>query len=280
MIAHCSLAPSGRSTSSPAQIAPNRNERYRRREPGIGNAKEPAASPFAKELAQLPPAARLPPREGVGGDNRDELDDGRGLCVGRRTDGRPLVLERDDLALRRAGLARISIGRMVCRPLERRGLRGRGRQRRHADGVPREWSNGAGPRIAAYAEYDAVPGNCQAAATRKQPRAGLSPHAGGHTDPHSALGISALGGALAAKAVMAALGAEGHDRASSASRPRSCGCPSRCMRPRAITTSSTPRSASIRPICCRWSIRRAGTPIAAPAMPASTASNAPSRKAG
>ena len=59
------------------------------------------------------------------------------------------------------------------------------------------WSNGAtdnqGPRIAAYAEYDAVPGNCQAAATRKMPRAGLSPHAGGHTDPHSALGIGAFG---------------------------------------------------------------------------------------
>lgn len=65
------------------------------------------------------------------------------------------------------------------------------------------WTNGAGPTIAAYAEYDAVPGNCQAAATKKMPRTGLSPHAGGHTDPHSALGISALGGALAAKAVMA-----------------------------------------------------------------------------
>ena len=66
-----------------------------------------------------------------------------------------------------------------------------------------------GPRIAAYAEYDAVPGNCQAAATRKMPRAGLSPHAGGHTDPHSALGISALGGALAAKAAMTELGLKG-----------------------------------------------------------------------
>src|SRR5262245_16763104 len=71
------------------------------------------------------------------------------------------------------------------------------------------WSNGPGPRIAAYAEYDAVPGNCQAAATRKMPRAGLSPHAGGHTDPHSALGISALGGALAAKAAMTELGLKG-----------------------------------------------------------------------
>ena len=41
------------------------------------------------------------------------------------------------------------------------------------------------------------------------PRAGLSPHAGGHTDPHSALGISALGGALAAKAAMTELGLKG-----------------------------------------------------------------------
>ena len=61
----------------------------------------------------------------------------------------------------------------------------------------------------AYSEYDAVPGNCQAAATKKMPRAGLSPHAGGHTDPHSALGIGALGGALAAKAVMQAEGIKG-----------------------------------------------------------------------
>ncbi len=59
-----------------------------------------------------------------------------------------------------------------------------------------------GPVIGAYAEYDAVPGNCQAAATRKMPRKGLSKHAAGHTDPHSALGIGALGGLLAAKAAM------------------------------------------------------------------------------
>ena len=64
------------------------------------------------------------------------------------------------------------------------------------------WRKGAGPVVAGYAEYDGVPGNCQAAATRKAPRAGLSPFAGGHTDPHSALGIGALGGILAAKAAM------------------------------------------------------------------------------
>jgi aminobenzoyl-glutamate utilization protein B len=65
-----------------------------------------------------------------------------------------------------------------------------------------EWQNGDGPTIAGYAEYDAVPGNCQAADTVQRPRDGLNLHAGGHTDPHSALGIGALGGFLAARAMM------------------------------------------------------------------------------
>ena len=64
------------------------------------------------------------------------------------------------------------------------------------------WSNGHGPTVAAYAEYDAVPGNCQAAATHRGPRPGLSEFAAGHTDPHSALGIGALAGILAAKHAM------------------------------------------------------------------------------
>ena len=34
------------------------------------------------------------------------------------------------------------------------------------------------------------------------PRDGLSVHAGGHTDPHSGLGIASLGGLLATKAAM------------------------------------------------------------------------------
>ena len=65
-----------------------------------------------------------------------------------------------------------------------------------------EWSTGPGATVAGYAEYDAVPGNCQAAATSRGPRPGLSEFAPGHTDPHSALGIGALGGFLAAKATM------------------------------------------------------------------------------
>ena len=64
------------------------------------------------------------------------------------------------------------------------------------------WRNGAGPAIGAYAEYDAVPGNCQAATTKQTPRSGLSRFAPGHTDPHSALGMGSLGAILAAKQVM------------------------------------------------------------------------------
>lgn len=71
------------------------------------------------------------------------------------------------------------------------------------------WSNGEGPVVGAYAEYDGIPGNCQRAAPEKGPRAGLSVHAGGHTDPHSALGMGALGGALALKAAMENHGVKG-----------------------------------------------------------------------
>lgn len=67
-----------------------------------------------------------------------------------------------------------------------------------------EWSNGPGPSVGLYAEYDAVPANCQAAQPYEGPRPGLTPQAAGHTDPHSALGIGALGGLLATKAVMQA----------------------------------------------------------------------------
>lgn len=72
-----------------------------------------------------------------------------------------------------------------------------------------EWSNGPGPRVAAYAEYDAVPGNCQAAATQRAPRAHLSEFAPGHTDPHSALGIGALAGILATQHAMQQTGLTG-----------------------------------------------------------------------
>jgi aminobenzoyl-glutamate utilization protein B len=63
-----------------------------------------------------------------------------------------------------------------------------------------------GPVIAAYAEYDAVPDNCQAADTVRRPRDGMSARAGGHTDPHSALGVSSLVGALAASRALEAAG--------------------------------------------------------------------------
>ena len=71
-----------------------------------------------------------------------------------------------------------------------------------------DWRNGpesdGGPVIGLYAEYDAVPGNCQAASPRREPRAGLGYQAGGHTDPHSGLGMAGLGALLATKAAMLA----------------------------------------------------------------------------
>ncbi|MEM7120602.1 MAG: amidohydrolase [Pseudomonadota bacterium] len=64
------------------------------------------------------------------------------------------------------------------------------------------WQNGDGPTIGSYAEYDAVPGNCQDRVPYQKPRDGMHRAAAGHTDPHSALGMAALGGILAAKASM------------------------------------------------------------------------------
>lgn len=62
---------------------------------------------------------------------------------------------------------------------------------------------GGGPVLASFAEYDAVPGNCQATVPRRAPRDGMHPYAAGHTDPHSALGTAALAAVLAAKTAMA-----------------------------------------------------------------------------
>lgn len=64
------------------------------------------------------------------------------------------------------------------------------------------WSNGEGPTLLTYAEYDAVPGNNQAATTAEETRGGLTRFAPGHTDPHSVLGISTLAGLLGAKHAM------------------------------------------------------------------------------
>lgn len=73
-----------------------------------------------------------------------------------------------------------------------------------------EWSSGnEGPVLLTYAEYDAVPGNCQAANTEQGPREGLSAFAPGHTDPHSALGISTLAGLLGTKHAMEVHGIDG-----------------------------------------------------------------------
>ncbi|MGR3565750.1 MAG: amidohydrolase [Heliomarina sp.] len=65
-----------------------------------------------------------------------------------------------------------------------------------------EWSNGEGPTIGGYAEYDAVPGMSQDAVPYRAPRPGTNRYAAGHTDPHSGLGIGSFAGFLAAKHAM------------------------------------------------------------------------------
>ncbi len=67
-----------------------------------------------------------------------------------------------------------------------------------------DWSQGPAdaPKIGLYAEYDGIPGNCQKAAPYRAPRDGLGYQAGGHTDPHSGLGMAGLGAVLAIKTAM------------------------------------------------------------------------------
>ena len=70
------------------------------------------------------------------------------------------------------------------------------------------WGSG-NPVIGSYAEYDAVPGNSQEPVAYQKPREGMHPWAPGHTDPHSALGLGALTGILAAKHIMERRGLRG-----------------------------------------------------------------------
>jgi aminobenzoyl-glutamate utilization protein B len=65
------------------------------------------------------------------------------------------------------------------------------------------------PVVGSYAEYDAVPENSQQPVPYRAPREGLHPWAAGHTDPHSALGVAALAGILAAKAALETHGVAG-----------------------------------------------------------------------
>jgi len=65
------------------------------------------------------------------------------------------------------------------------------------------------PVIGTFAEYDAVPGCSQKPVPYRAPRDGLNPWAPGHTDPHSALGVAALAGILAAKRAMEEHGLKG-----------------------------------------------------------------------
>ncbi len=69
---------------------------------------------------------------------------------------------------------------------------------------------GGKPVLASFAEYDAVPGSNQAALPYEKLRdERLHPYAPGHTDPHSALGVTALAGVLGVKAAMEKHGLRG-----------------------------------------------------------------------
>lgn len=71
------------------------------------------------------------------------------------------------------------------------------------------WSQGKGPVLAGFSEYDAVPGNSQQVVPYEAPREGLHPYTAGHTDPHSVLGTASLTAFLAAKAAMEKHGTPG-----------------------------------------------------------------------
>ncbi|MFQ6123755.1 MAG: amidohydrolase [Candidatus Heimdallarchaeota archaeon] len=71
------------------------------------------------------------------------------------------------------------------------------------------WGEGK-PILATFAEYDATPGNNQAPTPYKKLRdETLHPYAAGHTDPHSALGVTTLAGVLATKHVIEEFGLQG-----------------------------------------------------------------------
>lgn len=63
------------------------------------------------------------------------------------------------------------------------------------------WGKGK-PVLASFANYDCTPGLSQQAASKRAPREGTHRWAPGHADPHNALTVGTLAGALAAKAVL------------------------------------------------------------------------------
>jgi aminobenzoyl-glutamate utilization protein B len=84
------------------------------------------------------------------------------------------------------------------------------------------WGRG-GRTAGSFAEYDAVPGNSQALVPHQAPRAGLHRWAAGHTDPHSALGTTALMGVLATKATLEQFGLPGQLRLFGEPAEKMCG---------------------------------------------------------
>ncbi|MCR9255316.1 MAG: amidohydrolase [Alphaproteobacteria bacterium] len=80
-----------------------------------------------------------------------------------------------------------------------------------------------GPVIGCYAEYDAVPGTSQDPVPYRKPRDGVAEFAAGHTDPHSALGMGGLTGALAMKAAIDKHGLKGRIKFFGEPAEKTCG---------------------------------------------------------
>jgi len=124
----------------------------------------------------------------------------------------------------------------------------------------------SGPVLGTYAEYDAVPGNSQQVVPHQAPRAGLHPWAAGHTDPHSALGTTALAGALAAKAAMERFRLDGTLFLFGEPAERSA-ARSRCTPRRGTTTAPTPSSPTTRISPTQRSATRSAAPIGVWSLP-------------
>jgi len=117
----------------------------------------------------------------------------------------------------------------------------------------------SGPVLGTYAEYDAVPGNSQQVVPHH-------PWAAGHTDPHSALGTTALAGALAAKAAMERFRLDGTLFLFGEPAERSA-ARSRCTPRRGTTTAPTPSSPTTRISPTQRSATRSAAPIGVWSLP-------------
>ena len=116
-----------------------------------------------------------------------------------------------------------------------------------------EWSNGDGPVIGMYAEYDAVPGNCQAAATSRQPRKGLGSRPVGTQTRIRVLASRHWAGCLPPRPRWKSMVSRAVCAIPESPRKR-CAAQSRSMQPKGIMTGWPRCCPSTRSTCCRCAI--------------------------